>query len=127
MKVAAVIGATGYVGSHIVQCLLGKGYLVRCSTRNPSASGWLQDLSKNVELHKLELGTSGPEDSDSFNELLKGADSVFFCAGFETQAPETITFMRENALATIRCAAKNKVPCVVLTSSGGSTNAPNRL
>ena len=36
-KVASVIGATGYVGSHVVNHLLGLGYAVRCSTRRLAA------------------------------------------------------------------------------------------
>ena len=128
MKVAAVIGATGYVGSHIVSCLLGKGYIVRCSSRAPESAQWLRTLSsaeERVEIHKLTLDNHGPTDAKEMDALLAdGVDSVFFCAGFETQAPETIEFMRNNAVGLVRGAAKHQVPVVVLTSSGGSTNPP---
>ena len=127
MKVATVVGATGYVGSHIVSCLLGKGWLVRRSSRAPESAQWLRSLpyaEDRIEIHKLTLDNSGPSDVNEIDTLLSGADSVFFCAGFETQAPETIEFMRNGALSILRGASKHKVPVVVLTSSGGSTNPP---
>lgn len=129
MSVAAVIGATGFVGSHIVNHLLSKGYSVRCSTRSVDAAQWLKRIpnasSDKVSLHPLSLTSSGPSDEAQMDSMLRGpVSSVFFCAGFETQAPETIDFMVNNALATIRAARRNEVQTVVITSSGGSTNPP---
>ena len=131
MKIASVIGATGYVGSAIVKSLLTKGYLVRCTSRVPSASEWLKDLSMSsgsIELFPLEL-ISG-DDSLKPNEdticqikqLCRGSSAVYFCAGFEKQEQATINFMVSNAVATIEAARSENVPVVVLTSSGGSTN-----
>lgn len=127
MKVAAVIGATGYVGSAVVNCLLGRGYnTVRCAMRTPEGAGWLQELcvdgKDRVALMKIDM-SSDTVGSD-LDGLLEGAQSVFFCAGFETQSPETIEFMRGSALNVIKAAERQKVGVVVLTSSGGSTNPP---
>ena len=72
MKVAVVIGATGYVGSHIVSCLLGRGYLVRCSSRAPERAQWLKTLSGTsgrVEIHKLTLDNNGPIEAKEMDTL----------------------------------------------------------
>ena len=132
MKIASVIGATGYVGSAIVKSLLTKGYLVRATSRVPSASEWLKEIgvsgSGSVELFPLELVsgddslTSNRETIDQIKEICQGSSAVYFCAGFEKQEQATINFMVSNAIATIEAARSENVPVVVLTSSGGSTN-----
>lgn len=130
MKIASVIGATGYVGSAIVKCLLSKGYQVRCTSRVPSASEWLKELSDDgsVELFPLELSSGddslipNQETIHQIKEICRGSTSMYFCAGFEKQEQATINFMVSNALATIEAARSESVPVVVLTSSGGSTN-----
>ena len=105
----------------------GEGWHVRCSSRAPESAQWLRSLSDaedRIEIHKLILDNSGPTDAKDMDTLLTGAHSVFFCAGVEAQKPETIEFMRNGALSVVRGAAKHRVPVVVLTSSGGSTNPP---
>eukprot|EP00747_Dinoflagellata_sp_TGD_P165609 gnl/TRDRNA2_/TRDRNA2_187112_c0_seq1.p1 gnl/TRDRNA2_/TRDRNA2_187112_c0~~gnl/TRDRNA2_/TRDRNA2_187112_c0_seq1.p1 ORF type:complete len:346 (+),score=61.46 gnl/TRDRNA2_/TRDRNA2_187112_c0_seq1:55-1092(+) len=130
-RCAAVVGATGFVGSHVVACLLRKGYAVRGSSRDASKAAWLQDLVKSeggagsLQLQSLTLADKvEPETEKGLDQLLQGTQAAFFCAGFEHQRPETIDFMVNNALATLRAARRQKVECVVLTSSGGSTNPP---
>jgi len=129
MKIASVIGATGFVGSAIVRTLCGRGYTVRCSSRNPAEAAWLKDLAPSPEMIEIcELNLSNGEPSapvfDQMKEMMKDSTGVFFCAGFEKQEQATIDYMTSNALATIRAARESKVGCVVLTSSGGSTNPP---
>ena len=122
MKVAAVIGATGYVGSHIVATLLKKGYAVRCGTRSIEGAAWLNALGEGVSLHTVQLQADGPPEPGQLDALLEGSSSVYFCAGFETQEPATISFMTNSALATIAAARRMRCGVVCLTSSGGSTN-----
>ena len=108
MKAAAVLGATGYVGSHVVAQLLRKGYDVHCGTRTPANAEWLTSLQTRsggkISLHKIDFDDSGPTDPLQLDEIAKGCDSIFFCAGFEKQAPETITFMGNSALEVVRAA-----------------------
>mmetsp|Transcript_2304 Transcript_2304/g.3937 ORF Transcript_2304/g.3937 Transcript_2304/m.3937 type:complete len:349 (-) Transcript_2304:67-1113(-) len=128
-KVAAVVGATGFVGSHLVKCLLERGYAVRGSARDPTGAAWLYEVAgreagKRLTLQPVHLDVDAAERDTQLDSLLDGADAVFLCAGFERQEPATIDFMVNSALATIQSARRKKVAAVVLTSSGGSTNPP---
>jgi len=133
-----VIGGTGYVGSHVVKQLLSKNYRVRATSRDAKKAAWIKNIlsptsaqneankgtgenESDVEIFELSLSNTTPTDA-KMDSLLNGTDAVFFCAGFERQDPSTIDFMVNNAQATIQAAKRQKVSCVVLTSSGGSTN-----
>jgi nucleoside-diphosphate-sugar epimerase len=133
-----VIGATGFVGSYVTRELLGRGYFVRATCRDPSKGQWLRDLSPNnkseerLEIHALTLGPEGvvldKEGKNPLDDLVVGCQGVFLCAGYEKQEPETIDFMVNAAQAVLRAAekaaAEKQQICVVLTSSTGSTNPP---
>jgi len=101
---------------------------VRCSSRDPDSASWLQMLTaeanERVSLHKVVLTPAGPEDPNMLDDLCAGCAAVFFAAGFEKQEPATIDFMVNNSQGIIAAASRNSVGVVVLTSSGGSTNAP---
>jgi len=124
-KMAVVIGGSGFVGSHVVKNLVGKGYFVRATSRDAQRASWLKNLEDGttgkVDVRSLELSTEAP-DEKVMDDLVNGSQAIFFCAGFEKQDPSTIDFMVTNALAAVRAAKRQNVQCVVLTSSGGSTN-----
>jgi len=118
---AVVVGATGYVGSAVTKALSEHGLSVKCASRDVQKANWLKDLGSDVEVVPLQL-SAGDDTIHQLKEMMRGSDMVFFCAGFEEQSPSTIEFMVSNALAVIQAAKEEKVPAVVLTSSGGSTN-----
>lgn len=129
-RLATVFGGSGFVGGHVVNILLSKGWAVRCVVRDTAKAGWLKDIANKhqgrLELASVTLDASPAigEKEAALNSALEGATAAFFCAGFENQSPETIDFMVNNAVGVVRAARQQRVGVVVLTSSGGSTNPP---
>jgi len=70
----ALTGATGFLGSHIADVLLARGYQVRASVRTTSNLRWLD--GKPVETMVVDL--TDPEDCTRF---LAGTGGLIHCAG----------------------------------------------
>lgn len=67
MKRAFITGATGFVGSHLVEKLLKDGFKVTCLVRNKSNLKWLKGLDiETVEgdLNNIEALKKGVKDAD---------------------------------------------------------------
>lgn len=125
VKIASVIGATGYVGSAVIKSLCENGFSVRAASRNPTSASWLSSLGDEgkVEIFPLTLkNQSNVSSLEQLRGLMRGSEMAFFCAGFEEQSPSTIDFMVNNVKDVIKIAKSENVKTVVLTSSGGSTN-----
>ncbi len=73
-EIAVVTGANGFVGSHLVDNLLEKGFTVRCIVRKSSNLKWLD--GKN-----LEIFDSGLFDKDGLRKAFKDANYIFHVAG----------------------------------------------
>jgi len=71
---ALVTGATGFIGSHLVELLLKKDYAVRVLLRKTSDTIWLKDLP-------LEKVTGDLFDVHALEEAVTGVDYVFHSAG----------------------------------------------
>lgn len=71
---ALVTGGTGFVGSHLIDRLLAKGYDVRAIVRPTSNLQWLTDP-------RIELFSSSLLDADKLLEAMKDVDMVFHVAG----------------------------------------------
>jgi len=79
---ALVTGASGFVGSHLVDYLLEKNFNVRCIVRKTSSLKWLE--GKHVELFDCGL-----TDKDGLRQALSGVDYVFHVAGVvKSKSPE---------------------------------------
>lgn len=85
-------GATGFIGSHLVEALLQKGVQVRCLVRKTSDLSWLKSLP-------IEVVHGDCNDKASLGEAVKGVDQVFHLAGV-TKAIEEKTYFEVNALGT---------------------------
>ncbi len=73
-QIAVVTGGTGFVGSHLVDLLLEKGFVVKCITRKSSDLKWLQ--GKDVKIWDCGLNNK-----DALKEVIKDSDYIFHVAG----------------------------------------------
>ena len=87
-----VTGATGFIGSHLVEALLQKGVQVRCLVRKTSDLTWLKSLP-------IEVVHGDCNDKASLGESVKGIDQVFHLAGI-TKAIIEKAYFEVNALGT---------------------------
>ena len=89
---ALVTGATGFVGSHLVERLIGEGRQVVCLTRATSDPVWLDGL--DVERRVAEL-----DQIDALRRAVRGVDYVFHTAGL-TRARSPREYLAVNAEGT---------------------------
>jgi nucleoside-diphosphate-sugar epimerase len=88
----ALTGATGFLGSHIADALLARGYRVRTSVRATSNLRWL--TGKPVETLVIDL--TDPGDCARF---LAGTDGLIHCAGV-VSAPAAEIYHTANVTST---------------------------
>lgn len=89
---ALITGANGFVGSHLSDELLRRGYRVRCLVRKTSNLQWLK--GKQVEL--FDTGLNNP---DALQQALNGADYVYHIAG-TVKAPNEAGYIKGNVQLT---------------------------
>lgn len=79
MKKILVTGADGFIGSHLAELLLEKGYQVKALAQYNSFNhwGWLEDIPANKN---LEIVTGDVRDPHFCNEIVKGVDIIFHLA-----------------------------------------------
>lgn len=78
-KIALVTGADGFIGSHLTEILLQKGYKVKALAQYNSFNywGWLEDIPANKN---LEVITGDVRDPHFCKEIVKGVDVIFHLA-----------------------------------------------
>lgn len=129
-KPILVTGATGYIAGWIIERLLGQGYTVHATVRDPSKKNKIQHLydlaeksSGNIQFFKADLLEAG-----SFDEAMKDCEIVI-----HTASPFVVTNYKDAVRDLIEPAVKGtenvldsvnrteSVKRVVLTSSIAST------
>lgn len=91
MKVL-ITGASGFIGSHLVERLLRQGYDVSCLRRKDSDVRWLESLN-------VRFVSGDCCDRASLNDCVKGFDYVFHLAGL-IKANSEMEFYRVNEKGT---------------------------
>jgi NAD dependent epimerase/dehydratase len=78
-KIALITGADGFIGSHLTEMLVAKGYCVKALSQYNSFNnwGWLEDVNcKN----QIEILTGDIRDSNYCRHIVKGVDIIFHLA-----------------------------------------------
>lgn len=98
----AVTGVTGFIGRHIAENLLLRGFTVRALTRTAG----------NTSTGNVAWIHGALEDKDALSELVSGADHVVHCAG-QVRGHCAETFTRCNVEGSVRLmrAAKESGGC----------------
>ena len=83
-KMVAVTGADGFIGSHLTEMLLSRGYSVRALAQYNSFNnyGWLEDVARkfSLEAGKFEIVSGDVRDPGFCREFVKGCGTVFHLA-----------------------------------------------
>jgi len=93
MKIG-VTGATGFIGSHLVEALVSSGHEVRCLARNPDRTRALSDLP-------VRFVYGSVDSAHALECLVDGQEAVVHVAGL-TKAPNPEEFVRVNVGGTER-------------------------
>jgi len=91
-----VTGANGFVGSHLTEALLARGYQVRCMVRRSSNLAYIRHLA-------VEWAYADVRDPESLRHACQGVEAVCHCAAL-TRAPDRETFLRVNTGGTVALA-----------------------
>ena len=81
MKKVLITGADGFIGSHLTESLLERGYEVKAFTMYNSFNtwGWLDTFPKEKLAH-IEIFSGDVRDPNGVKEAMKGVDGVFHLA-----------------------------------------------
>jgi nucleoside-diphosphate-sugar epimerase len=98
-----VTGATGFVGSHLVDCLVERGSDVRCLVRQSSNLRY-------VKHPQVELAYGGLDDSTDWDEALADVDIIYHVAGttFARRARDYFTVNHQGTEALLAEALKRR-------------------
>ena len=123
MNKVLVTGADGFIGSHLVESLMEKGYEVRAFVYYNSFNnwGWLDTLPKK-KLDKIEIFQGDIRDPNGVKEAMKGVDAVFHLAAliaipFSYHSPDTYVDTNIKGTLNVLQAARELGTRVLVTST----------
>ncbi|NMA73285.1 MAG: SDR family NAD(P)-dependent oxidoreductase [Bacteroidales bacterium] len=123
MKVL-VTGADGFIGSHLTEMLVEKGYEVKAFTFYNSFNswGWLDTLPKD-KLNQIEIFSGDIRDPNGVYEAMQGIEKVFHLAAliaipFSYHSPDSyIDTNIKGTLNVLQAARKHDTSRVLITST----------
>lgn len=114
---ALVTGGSGFLGSHVVRALLGRGHEVRCLVRAASRRDNLDGLD-------VEIAVGDLRDRESLDRAAAGCDTVYHCAAdYRLYVPRREEMFATNVDGTrnvLAAAEKAGARKVVYTSTVGA-------
>ncbi len=124
MKQIVVTGADGFIGSHLVEYLVKRGFNVKafCLYNSFGSKGWLDNLDVNVKKN-FEYILGDIRDQTSVNNAIKGSDEIYHLAAliaipYSYQAPASYVDTNIHGTLNIVNAAKEfDIKKVVHTST----------
>ena len=121
-KRCLVLGGRGFIGSHLIDALLDKGYLVRCFDRPHVATlGDSHLTNPDFELYEGDLASEA-----DVAEALEGCDICYHLVSTtlpKSSNADPVFDVESNLLATVRMlthAVKSGLKKVIFVSSGGT-------
>ncbi|QHQ60691.1 SDR family NAD(P)-dependent oxidoreductase [Anaerocolumna sedimenticola] len=123
MKVL-ITGAEGFIGSHLTETLLDKGYDIKAFTFYNSFNswGWLDTLPKQ-KLNQIEIFAGDIRDPNGVYEAMKGVDRVYHLAAliaipFSYHSPDSYVDTNiKGTLNVLQAARKHETSKVLITST----------
>ena len=123
MSKVLVTGSDGFIGSHLVEELVKKGYEVKAFVYYNSFNnwGWLDTLSKDIMDH-VEVFAGDVRDPNGVREAMKGCDAVFHLAAliaipFSYHSPDAYVDTNIKGTLNILQAARDLGTARVLVTS----------
>ena len=124
MKKVLVTGADGFIGSHLTESLLEKGYDVKAFTMYNSFNtwGWLDTLPKD-KLSQIEIFSGDVRDPNGVREAMKGMDGVFHLAAliaipFSYHSPDSYVDTNiKGTLNVLQAARELETERIMITST----------
>lgn len=123
-KIVLVTGSEGFIGSHLVEALVNKGYKVKAYVLYNSFNtwGWLDTFPKNI-IEQIEIITGDVRDIFSLQKAMDGVDIVFHLAAliaipFSYVSPNS--YLETNVMGTLnvlQVAKNSKVSRIIVTST----------
>ncbi len=119
-----ITGADGFIGSHLVEELIYKGYEIKALAQYNSFNnyGWLEDLDSKVK-NNFEKHLGDVRDFSQISNLMKGCDIVFHLASligipYSYTAPQSyIDTNITGTLNVIQSARDNEIAKIIHTST----------
>lgn len=123
MKVL-VTGSDGFIGSHLTEELVKKGYQVRAFVYYNSFNnwGWLDTLPENI-MKNVEIFQGDIRDPNGVGEAMKGVNAVFHLAAliaipFSYHSPDTYVDTNiKGTLNVLQAARKLEIKRILVTST----------
>ena len=133
MKKVLVTGADGFIGSHLTESLLEKGYDVKAFVYYNSFNnwGWLDTLPKE-KLDQIEIFAGDVRDPNGVRTAMKGVDQVFHLAAliaipFSYHSPDSYVDTNIKGTLNVLQAARDLGTEKIMVTSYTAPHSMSRL